>query len=153
MTQPMDENERRQRLMAYADGELTGVDKVSALEEMADDQEATRAVIHQTQLREAVARSMQDEAPAAPAALRDQLADMVATEPIARIGTGGTGGAGGLSRWAPAIAAALVVVGGVVFLNIVNSQRSSSGGTDLVRQPHAQPEVILTIAMWCAVPC
>lgn len=123
MSKPMDEQEKRKQLLALADGELEGDEKVAALEQIADDPQAARAVIHQEKLREAVSKSMQASAPAAPQVLRNSvaaIANEANAQPLAQIGPGS------FARWSPAIAAALLLAGSVALYYQMATNTGSS---------------------------
>ena len=58
---------------AFADGELSAEQSEQVLERMAADAGVTRQVLHQQQLREAVARSFEQLAAPTPAGLRAKI--------------------------------------------------------------------------------
>jgi len=121
----MNDNEIRKYLPAFADGELDVEQNLLVLEHMAMDPTATRRVMHQQQLKQAVARHINDQTPLCPDALRQRVmaltADKVAApdtdatliaEPPAMqrqrsvIAT--------IRRWTPAAVAAVLFVAAMV---------------------------------------
>ena len=155
MDKPMNSQEARKFLPAFADGELDVEQNLRVLEQMAMDPVNTRRVLHQQQLRRACARVMADPAVKCPDALRDRIADLAGTAERdtpagnpARRPDAGTASSGSevsrtdpafdgrdsrpvlatIGRWAaPLAAAAVLAVVGTVGLNAF---RGASGVSD-----------------------
>jgi len=130
--------EERQRLHAFADGELDGDQQLRAVEQIANDPTYAKQVLHQHQLKQACGRVMDSPTMRCPDTLRDQITAMAdateteietetaheslsATRPeqmagddqavLARIG-----------RWAaPLAVAATLFIGALVALNVMNN--------------------------------
>jgi hypothetical protein len=114
----MDKRPKQLDLMAYADDELDGDAKVELLRQLADRPDDARALVHQQQLRTAVAKAITGSTPAMPADLRSRIEALagqapadVDTSPIARLGFVG--------RWMPAAVAAALLIGAVIVLNVM----------------------------------
>lgn len=142
MTQPIDDKEVRKYIEAFADGELDVEQNLRMLEHMAMNPRATRRVMHQQQLRQAVDRAMRESTPAIPQPLRGKIEQLAAewdgrparqentTKParptrpgvIAKIG-----------RWLPAVAAALLLGASIVLFVL---SQSPGGGDPLLETRH-----------------
>ena len=123
MTAPLDEHELRNRLAAFADGELDLDQTLRVLQRMAMDPQATRRAVHQQQLRQAVGKAMAQ--PAAPEALKQRIAELVAATPaeqpvagpVGRIGAARPAGRTIMRRWSPLAMAAMLFIAALVTLN------------------------------------
>jgi anti-sigma factor RsiW len=118
-------SERRQPrpLSAFADGELDPQQSLEVLEQMSTDPQAARQVMHQQQLRQAVARAMDDPTGQIPAALRQRLTELAKTVPEPQPPMD-SGPLARLGRWIPAAVAALLFIAAVLTFN---ASRDSSG--------------------------
>lgn len=108
MVEPIDENQARKFLAAFADGELSVEQNLRVLEHMAMNPQATRRVMHQQQLRDYISRTLCHQAPSAPESLRRRVemmkVDTADRRPVlARIG-----------RWFPAALAAGLLIAALV---------------------------------------
>lgn len=125
MTESLNEHESRKYLAAFADGELDVEQNLRVLEHMAINPTATRRVMHQQQLRQAVDRTIRHQTPTTPEALKQQIQKLMADTPATGQATarGETGRAQGASvlarigRWTPLAAAALFFMAALVVLN------------------------------------
>lgn len=104
--------------MLLADGEADAV----AAETLAGDVGAARSVLHEQQMRAAVAKAVTAAADSfkAPAALRMEIASLLAGDPTefaSRSGAKQPAIAGRIGRWAPLAAAAAVAIGSLVLLS------------------------------------
>ena len=121
MNQPMDDNEVRRYVEAFADGELDVEQSLRLLERMAMDPQTTKRVLHQQQLRQRTARVM-GEPGQAPAELRQQLEQMAQSTPAPgemaptahrsdqRRRRARRGVVARIGRWTPAAAAAVLLI-------------------------------------------
>jgi hypothetical protein len=73
MPEPLDDNQLRKYIEAFADGELDVTTNLRVLERMAMSPEATRRVMHQQQLHQLVDRAMREQAPPVPAELAAKI--------------------------------------------------------------------------------
>lgn len=116
MSKPMDSKEVRRYVEAFADGELDVEQNLRVLEHMAMNPTATRRVLHQQQLRQAVDRVVRSETPATPDDLREQIVALAAETPAASIASRPVKQSrmavlARIGAWSPvALAAALLVV-------------------------------------------
>ncbi len=133
MTDAMDEHEVRKFLAAFADGELDVEQNLRVLEHMAMNPRATRRVMHQQQLRQAVDRVLREHTQSVPAALKEQIAVLAkqadaAGEAMAGEGVAESGASSArqvtrvpvlarLGRLVPLAAAAVLFVAAIVVLN------------------------------------
>lgn len=76
MNKPMNNDDIRRCLWAFADGELDIEQNLAVLERMAMDPAATRRVLHQQQLRQRTAHAMSQPAMQTPDALRTKIQQM-----------------------------------------------------------------------------
>lgn len=110
------------KIKAFADGELDEAESIEMLERMADDPQQARAAAHQRQLKQAVARGMGGLE--APDALRRRIDQLAADTPAAVT----AGRIGFVHRWAPALAAAILLAVGVgVFYSAMQTAPSTRG--------------------------
>lgn len=123
----MEQRTKQRDLMAFADGELDGDAKVELLRQLAERPDDARALVHQQQLRTAVAAAMTHATPAVPDAVRQRIAAMADPSPIARIGFAG--------RWMPAAVAAVLLFGAVIVLNIMLRLDQPRMGPQLASAP------------------
>jgi anti-sigma factor RsiW len=79
----MDSKEVLRYVEAFADGELDVEQNLRVLEHMAMNPTATRRVLHQQQLRQAVERVIRQDTPPTPANLRASIAALAAETPAA----------------------------------------------------------------------
>jgi len=142
MAESLNEHESRKYLAAFADGELDVEQNLRVLEHMAINPTATRRVMHQQQLRQAVDRTIRNQAPPTPEALKQQIQKLAQDTPVTGQATarGQTGRAQGASvlarigRWMPLAAAALFFVAALVVLNIAGRD-SSAGFRQIAQNP------------------
>lgn len=133
-SQELTDAEFRKYLAAFADGELDVEQNLRVLQYMAMHPQATRRVMHQQQLRQAVKRSIVSQTPLAPRHVREALEELAVSEPLGSMGPSAsmdmrTGGGGALTgwfrRWAPAAAAVLILAVSLVALQL--SSRGAGG--------------------------
>ncbi|HEX7010078.1 MAG TPA: hypothetical protein VF184_08850 [Phycisphaeraceae bacterium] len=130
MRQPIENNQIRRYLAAFADGELDVEQSLRVLQRMAMDPQMTKRVMHQQQLRQRVAQAMAEPAIKAPPELRRRVVELAQEElvqveltqqtpqPGRRVGgpavvgkgTGARSMAGEIRRWLPAAVAALLLM-------------------------------------------
>lgn len=127
MSDSLNHNQVRKYLSAFADGELDVEQSLKVLEQLAMDPATTHRVIHQQQLRKAVARCLAEPAHC-PEALRAKLAATITQAtpgPAPAVGStadarGITGRRSILTRplglWAPLATAAILLIGTMVLL-------------------------------------
>jgi anti-sigma factor RsiW len=75
MGEPLDRQQVRRYLAAFADGELEVTENLAVLEQLSRDPYHTQRVVHQQQLKQAVGRAMREPAQA-PASLRERIEAM-----------------------------------------------------------------------------
>ncbi len=116
-----------QTLAAFADGELTGEQNLEVLRQMSNDPDTAERVAQHQQLRQAVARAMDDPSLTTPAVLRDQIAQLAATvqaDPPADAAPPAsdqrTPVLAVIGRWLPAAVAALFFIGALTALSIAD---------------------------------
>ena len=134
MAESLNEHESRKYLAAFADGELDVEQNLRVLEHMAINPTATRRVMHQQQLRQAVDRTIRNETPATPEVLKQQIQKLMADTPATgqatvRDETGRAQGASVLARigrWAPLAAAAMFFIAALAVLNTPQEHDSST---------------------------
>jgi len=143
MNQPMDDNEVRRYVEAFADGELDVEHSLRLLERMAMDPQTTKRVLHQQQLRQRTAKVM-GEPGEAPASLRQQIEQMAQATPAPgqtpprasnsaarqRRGTTRPGVIARLGRWMPAAAAALLLLVTVSIIGLNQQSTPAAPGAD-----------------------
>jgi len=129
MAKPIDEHRFRKYLAAFADGELDVEQTLQVLEHMAMNPQATRRVMHQQKLRQAVDRAVRSSAPPLPDGLRQQVQSLAETTPTTDTATDNQPSGRSLfmriNRWAPLAAAAVVLVTALVFLNVASQNPQS----------------------------
>ena len=126
MAESLNEHESRKYLAAFADGELDVEQNLRVLEHMAINPTATRRVMHQQQLRQAVDRTIRNETPATPEALKQQIQKLMADTPVtdqAAVTRGATRAQdvsvlARIGRWVPLTAAAIFFVAALVVQNL-----------------------------------
>lgn len=137
MADSLNEHESRKYLAAFADGELDVEQNLRVLEQMAINPQATRRVMHQQQLRQAVDRAIRDSTPQTPEDLRRTIEQLTSQNPAksaAGIGedqksrptkplplptpSGSSGVWTHFTRWTPLAAAAMFFVSALVVLNL-----------------------------------
>ena len=107
MTQESHENQLRRYLAAFADGELDVEQTLEVLDQLIMDPDATNRVVHQQQLRDAVARVIRSQTPQTPKDLKTTVGQLAEHEPAPRY-SGQRTVAGRIGRWSP-IAAVLLI--------------------------------------------
>lgn len=85
MTDSMNENEFRKYLIAFADGELDVEQNLMVLEYIAMHPQATRRIMHQQQLRQAIKRSIVESTPEVSDSLRQTINDLARNTPAGQI--------------------------------------------------------------------
>ena len=120
----------RKYLPAFADGELDIQQNLDVLEHMAINPMATRRVMHQQQLREAIKRTLHRHTPTAPESLKLKLQELshrtpCTTEPTTHPGTTRhrmrpTSLLARIGRWTPVTVAALLFVSALAVLGTAN---------------------------------
>jgi hypothetical protein len=121
-------NEARKYLAAFADGELDVEQSLGVLEHMAMNPVATRRVMHQQQLRQAVGRTLRAATPAPPAYLRAAL-EVKLGAPAANAAADADRGPyrlRWLGRWLPLAAAAVLLLASA--LTLYHARPAASGG-------------------------
>jgi hypothetical protein len=115
----MDKSAKHRDLMAFADGELEGEAKAKLLRQLAEQPDDARALLHQQQLRDAVAKSIDSQTPVMPEDLRRRIAALAEPTPQTPADTAPIARLGFVGRWMPAAVAAALLIGAVVVLNIM----------------------------------
>ncbi len=142
----MNETEARKYLPAFADGELDVEQNLRVLEHMAMNPEATRRVMHQQQLRQAVDRAMQDPTATAPDSLRESIEQLAAQTPITPTSTPPEAAPaqepshhdtprqaptlGWIGRWVPAAVAAVLLISATALFYQFNPTATASPVSD-----------------------
>lgn len=140
MPEPIDDKEVRKYIEAFADGELDVEQNLRMLEHMAMNPGATRRVMHQQQLRQAVDRALREATPPIPPSLRETI-ERLATEANrgdraeARSRSSRRGIVARIGRWLPAVAAA-VLLGASVVLFVLS--QPPAGDAPLLETRHIQ---------------
>ncbi len=133
MSGSLDDKTVRKYLAAFADGELEVEQTLKVLEHMAMNPEATRRVMHQQQLRQAVQRAVVDAAPDVTPELRAAVARIAEEAPAASAEPSETPRATPARptalRWIPAAAAALLLVASVAVFLAAREEAAAPGGT------------------------
>lgn len=159
MAESLNEHESRKYLAAFADGELNVEQNLKVLEHMAINPTATRRVMHQQQLRQAVDRTIRRQTHPTPEALKQQIQKLVADTPAADPTTAPsptgrterTSVLARIGRWAPLAAAALFFIAALVVLNSAN--QPSSPGLPQVAQglvPNSQYAMFVKRHLGCS---
>jgi len=138
---PTDEKDIRKYLPAFADGELEVEQNLRVLEHMAMNPRATRRVMHQQQLRQAVDQSVRGATPATPEALKRKIARMAneagdsdAAAPIRRARFR-------LAAWVPTAIAALLLIGAGVLYYAAATRSAGVGNTRVAARPSLAMEL------------
>lgn len=147
MTESLNEHETRKYLAAFADGELDVEQNLRVLEHMAINPTATRRVMHQQQLRQAVDRTISNATSATPESLKQQVQKMMADAPVAGHATAQSEASRGgrapvlarIGRWTPLAAAALFFIAALVVLDI-SQQHSSPLIPPIAMNPISEPQ-------------
>jgi hypothetical protein len=132
MTTDSSNPDPQQQLAAFADGELDGEQNLAVLQRLGEDPATAEHVAGHQKLRQAVAGVMDDPALKAPAELRDRISQLAQTVPAhdhngQHADTGSDTGPSVLAfigRWIPAAVAAVLLIGALVALNMVNNSGS-----------------------------
>ena len=137
MAKPIDEHRFRKYLAAFADGELDVEQTLQVLEHMAMNPQATRRVMHQQRLRQAVDRAVRSSCPPIPDELRQQVQSLAETIPPMADATARTQPSNRslfmrINRWAPFAAAAIVLVTALIVLNMGNQSPQVMAGNELI---------------------
>jgi len=127
MSNQHDDNEVRRYVEAFADGELDVEQSLRLLERMAMDPNTTKRVLHQQQLRQRTAKAM--SAPErAPDGLREKLEKMAQDTPAPGEAVsqraprrGRRGVVAQIGRWAPAAAAAVLLITTISIIGVNQS--------------------------------
>lgn len=143
----MTQDEFRRHLPAFADGEADDGLRLRVMLYLAAHPEATAAVIHHQQLRQAIGRSMREMSPAVPVDLRARLAEIVNTAPDVTPATPATPALPAtpnrptephrsvlarIGRWMPAITAVAAVLVVAVMLSEPGAIISAADGDAVV---------------------
>ena len=78
MIEPLDKDNVREHLTAFADGELDAVQILAVLEYLRTDPEALNLLTEQQKLRVATMRTVRETAPPVPTALRERITALAA---------------------------------------------------------------------------
>ena len=116
-------------LPAFADGELDVEQSLRVLEHLALHPRDTRVIAHQQQLRQALARVLRADAPAAPQSLRDRL-ETLATLELRDNGEDQRTHRWRwtmLRQWTPALAAAVLLAASLTWTSFFLPDRSTDG--------------------------
>ena len=141
---PTDEKEIRKYLPAFADGELEVEQNLRVLEHMAMNPRATRRVMHQQQLRQAVDQSVRNATPPAPEALKrkiTKMAEQAGEKNAAAAATPSTRSRFRIAAWIPTAIAALLLLGAGVLFYAAATRHPGASNSGVASRPSLAMEL------------